>query len=93
MRVATAVASRKGIEPLTPGLGNLCSILLSYREAAGAGTVRPAQAYGPNRPRLQGAGTNLAARTVSPSLADSMHVAGADSRTRDGNLQHSCGFS
>jgi hypothetical protein len=27
-----AVASRKGIEPLTPGLGNLCSILLSYRD-------------------------------------------------------------
>jgi hypothetical protein len=26
------VASRKGIEPLTPGLGNLCSILLSYRD-------------------------------------------------------------
>ena len=34
------MASRKGIEPLTPGLGNLCSILLSYRDkprrAAGA---------------------------------------------------------
>ena len=30
------VASRKGIEPLTPGLGNLCSILLSYRDAADA---------------------------------------------------------
>ena len=29
---AEVVASRKGIEPLTPGLGNLCSILLSYRE-------------------------------------------------------------
>jgi endonuclease YncB( thermonuclease family) len=28
------VASRKGIEPLTPGLGNLCSILLSYRDLA-----------------------------------------------------------
>jgi hypothetical protein len=26
------LASRKGIEPLTPGLGNLCSILLSYRD-------------------------------------------------------------
>ncbi len=26
------VVSRKGIEPLTPGLGNLCSILLSYRD-------------------------------------------------------------
>lgn len=26
------MASRKGFEPLTPGLGNLCSILLSYRE-------------------------------------------------------------
>lgn len=26
------LASRKGFEPLTPGLGNLCSILLSYRE-------------------------------------------------------------
>ena len=28
------MASRKGIEPLTPGLGNLCSILLSYRDCA-----------------------------------------------------------
>ena len=28
------MASRKGIEPLTPGLGNLCSILLSYRDPA-----------------------------------------------------------
>ncbi len=27
------MASRKGIEPLTPGLGNLCSILLSYRDS------------------------------------------------------------
>jgi hypothetical protein len=26
------MASRKGFEPLTPGLGNLCSILLSYRD-------------------------------------------------------------
>jgi endonuclease YncB( thermonuclease family) len=26
------VASRRGLEPLTPGLGNLCSILLSYRD-------------------------------------------------------------
>ena len=30
------LASRKGIEPLTPGLGNLCSILLSYRDPASA---------------------------------------------------------
>ena len=28
------LASRKGFEPLTPGLGNLCSILLSYRDVA-----------------------------------------------------------
>ena len=28
------LASRKGIEPLTPGLGNLCSILLSYRDVS-----------------------------------------------------------
>ena len=28
------MASRKGVEPLTPGLGNLCSILLSYRDAS-----------------------------------------------------------
>jgi endonuclease YncB( thermonuclease family) len=26
------VASRRGLEPLTPGLGNLCSIQLSYRD-------------------------------------------------------------
>jgi hypothetical protein len=26
------LASRKGFEPLTPGLGNPCSILLSYRD-------------------------------------------------------------
>ena len=31
---ALYLASRKGIEPLTPGLGNLCSIRLSYRDAA-----------------------------------------------------------
>ena len=30
--LAIRLASRKGIEPLTPGLGNLCSILLSYRD-------------------------------------------------------------
>jgi hypothetical protein len=30
------MASRKGIEPLTPGLGNLCSILLSYRDPVDA---------------------------------------------------------
>ena len=29
------LASRKGFEPLTPGLGNLCSILLSYRDGCG----------------------------------------------------------
>ncbi len=28
----TEVASRKGFEPLTYGLGNRCSILLSYRD-------------------------------------------------------------
>jgi hypothetical protein len=31
-RIVWRMASRKGIEPLTPGLGNLCSILLSYRD-------------------------------------------------------------
>jgi hypothetical protein len=42
------LASRKGIEPLTPGLGNLCSILLSYRDlkmnAAAAKTPVDAEA-------------------------------------------------
>ena len=40
------LASRKGVEPLTPGLGNLCSILLSYRDPqafdAGVKTARTA---------------------------------------------------
>ena len=27
------LASRRGLEPLTPGLGNLCSIQLSYRDS------------------------------------------------------------
>ena len=31
-KILKTLASRKGIEPLTPGLGNLCSILLSYRD-------------------------------------------------------------
>ena len=34
------MASRKGFEPLTPGLGNLCSIQLSYRDAAGIAIAR-----------------------------------------------------
>jgi hypothetical protein len=33
------MASRKGIEPLTPGLGNLCSILLSYRDPRRSVTI------------------------------------------------------
>ena len=33
------MASRKGFEPLTPGLGNLCSILLSYRDVSVASSV------------------------------------------------------
>lgn len=35
------LASRKGIEPLTPGLGNLCSIRLSYRDPKLAPSVNP----------------------------------------------------
>ena len=34
------MASRKGVEPLTPGLGNLCSILLSYRDTIHAARSR-----------------------------------------------------
>ena len=34
LKLCWRMASRKGVEPLTPGLGNLCSILLSYRDLA-----------------------------------------------------------
>ena len=33
-KVVRKMASRRGLEPLTPGLGNLCSIQLSYRDSA-----------------------------------------------------------
>ena len=32
-KVCLFLASRRGLEPLTPGLGNLCSIQLSYRDS------------------------------------------------------------
>ena len=32
-KVVRKLASRRGLEPLTPGLGNLCSIQLSYRDS------------------------------------------------------------
>src|SRR5271155_951022 len=35
-KLLTSLASRRGLEPLTPGLGNLCSILLSYRDPVDA---------------------------------------------------------
>jgi hypothetical protein len=44
------VASRKGFEPLTPGLGNLCSILLSYREVYRSYSVLIRYSAAPTRP-------------------------------------------
>ena len=46
------MASRKGIEPLTPGLGNLCSILLSYREQTAASSVWAEGPPGSSAPAL-----------------------------------------
>ena len=42
------MASRRGLEPLTPGLGNLCSILLSYRDSQS--TPQPPKRSGQGRP-------------------------------------------
>jgi (4S)-4-hydroxy-5-phosphonooxypentane-2,3-dione isomerase len=43
------MASRRGLEPLTPGLGNLCSIQLSYRDSSFQ--RRPSRPYGQGDPR------------------------------------------
>jgi hypothetical protein len=43
------LASRRGLEPLTPGLGNLCSIQLSYRDSDQPCTGQ--NPYGQGRPK------------------------------------------
>ena len=45
------VASRKGFEPLTYGLGNRCSILLSYRDGVAALARRSPAFQAPRRAR------------------------------------------
>ena len=47
-KVVRRMASRRGLEPLTPGLGNLYSIQLSYRDPIDRAAAKP---YGQGKPK------------------------------------------
>ena len=63
-RIVWRMASRKGIEPLTPGLGNLCSILLSYRDLDQRAAARLDRCRRTGRERAKALAWILALRTA-----------------------------